>query len=111
VSHPTVIAMFRLAIAEATRSPEIARTLQAAGRDATLRTLTDLFASAQSERLVGVGSPAEMATQYLGLLWEDLLVSLLLGMTSAPREAEIKRRAAKATAALLALHPGPGARA
>ena len=109
VSHPTVIAMFRLAIAEAARSPEIARTLQAAGRDATLRTLTHLFASAQAERLVGVGNPPEMATQYLGLLWEDLLVSLLLGMTSAPRETEIKRRAARATAALLALHPQPGA--
>src|SRR4030095_8109826 len=33
VSHPTVIATFRLAIAEATRSPEIAQTLEGAGRN------------------------------------------------------------------------------
>ena len=104
VSHPTVMAMFRLGIAEATRSPEIAQTLQAAGRDAARGRLGDLFESAQSARLIGAGNPLEMATQYLGLLWEDLMVSLLLGLTAAPGETEIKRRAVKATAAFLGLH-------
>jgi hypothetical protein len=33
VSHPTVIATVRLAIGEATRSPEIAQALEAAGRN------------------------------------------------------------------------------
>lgn len=111
VSHPTVIAMFRLAIAEATRSPEIAQTLEAAGRDATRGRLTDLFRSAQSARLIDAGNPSEMATQYLGLLWEDLMVSLLLGLIAAPSDVEIKRRAAKATGAFLALHAKPGAEA
>jgi hypothetical protein len=45
-SHPTVIAMFRLAIAEATRSPDIAKTLDSAGRAATRGTLAELFANA-----------------------------------------------------------------
>ncbi len=111
VSHPTVMAMFRLAIAEAIRSPEIAQTLQAAGRDATRGKLTDLFRSAQSARLIGAGNRLEMATQYLGLLWEDLMVSLLLGLIAAPSDVEIKRRAAKATGAFLALHAKPGAEA
>src|ERR1700752_4655263 len=71
VSHPTVIATFRLAIAEATRSPEIAQALEAAGRNPSRDALTDLFASAQSARVIGAGNPSEMATQYLGLLWED----------------------------------------
>ena len=35
ISHPSVIAAFRLAIAEATRSPQIADALDTAGRDAT----------------------------------------------------------------------------
>ena len=103
VSHPTVIATFRLAIAEATRSPEIAQALEAAGRNPSRGTLSDLFASAQTTRLIGAGDPSEMATQYLGLLWEDLMVSLLLGLARTPKADEIKRRAAKATTAFLQL--------
>jgi len=104
VSHPIVIATFRLAIAEATRSPEIAQALEAAGRNPSRSTLTDLFASAQTARLIGAGDPSEMATQYLGFLWEDLMVSLLLGLARTPKADEIKRRAAKATTAFLQLH-------
>lgn len=107
VSHPTVIAMFRLAIAEATRSPEIAHTLKEVGRDATRGGLTNLFRSAQSARLIDIGDPSEMATQYLALLWEDLMVSLLLGLASRPKEDEIKRRVAKASTVFLQLHPKP----
>jgi AefR-like transcriptional repressor, C-terminal domain len=104
VSHPTVIATFRLAIGEATRSPEIAQALEAAGRNPSRDALTDLFASAQSARVIGAGDPSEMATQYLGLLWESLMVSLLLGVASTPKEDEIKRRAGRATSAFLQLH-------
>ena len=55
VSHPSVIATFRLAIAEATRSPEIAQALDIAGRDATRGALAELLASAQSTGLIGPG--------------------------------------------------------
>ncbi len=104
VSHPTVIATFRLAIGEATRSPEIAQALEAAGRNPSRDALTDLFASAQSARVIGAGDPSEMATEYLGLLWEGLMVSLLLGLVRTPKAEEIKRRAGKATTAFLQLH-------
>ena len=57
-SHPAVIATFRLAIAEATRSPEIAQALDTAGRDATRRALAELLASAQSTGLIGPGEPS-----------------------------------------------------
>ncbi len=50
ISHPSVIATFRLAIAEATRSPEIAQALDTAGRDATRGALAELLASAQAAR-------------------------------------------------------------
>ena len=104
VSHPGVIATFRIAIAEATRSPEIAQTLQSAGRSRSRSALADLFASAQSARLIGAGEPSGLATQYLGLLWEDLMVSLLLGLARTPKADEIRRRAGKATSAFLQLH-------
>src|ERR1700751_1519268 len=109
VSHPSVIATFRLAIAEAARSPEIAHALVAAARGAAGRALTELLANAQSTGLVGPGEPAEMAIQYLGLLWEDLMVGLLLRVAARPEPVEVERRAAKATAAFMQLHPEPAA--
>jgi hypothetical protein len=48
-----------------------------------------------------------MAMQYLGLLWEGLRVGLLLGVSPSPKPAEAARRAAKATAAFMQLHPDP----
>jgi len=107
VSHPAVIATFRLANTEATRSPEIAQALDVAGRDATRGALAELLANAQSNGLIGSGEPIEMATQYLGLLWEGLMVGLLLGVAATPKPAEAERRATKATAAFMQLHPDP----
>jgi AcrR family transcriptional regulator len=109
VSHPSVIATFRLAIGEATRSPEIAQTLDVAGRDAARGALAELLASAQSTGLIGPGEPAAMAAQYLGLVWEGLMVGLLLGVAATPEPAEAERRAVKATAAFMLLHPDPAA--
>jgi hypothetical protein len=68
---------FRLAIAGATRSPDIAQALDVAGREATRGALAELLANAQSSGLIGSGEPTEMAAQYLGLLWEGLMVGLL----------------------------------
>jgi AcrR family transcriptional regulator len=107
ISHPSVIATFRLAIAEATRSPEIAQALDSGGRDAARRALAELLARAQSTGFIGPGEPAEMAMQFLGLLWEGLMVGLLLGVAATPEPAEAERRAAKATAAFMQLHPDP----
>jgi len=108
-SDQDVIATFRLAIAEATRSPEIAEALDTAGRSATRAALAGLLATAQSAGLIGGGNPTEMAMQYLGLLWEGLMVGLLLGTAKRPGRAESERRATKATAAFLRLYPGPAA--
>jgi AcrR family transcriptional regulator len=110
VSHPSVIATFRLAIAEATRSPEIAQALDVAGRDATRGALAQLLMNAQSTGLIGPAEPAEMAWQYLGLLWEGLMVGLLLGVAATPEPAEARQRARKATAAFMQLHPDPAKR-
>src|SRR6516165_5437753 len=109
VTDPAVIATFRLAIAEATRSPEIAQALDVAGRGATREALAELLANAQSAGLLGSGEPNEMAWQYLGLLWEGLMVGLLLGVAATPEPAEAERRASKATAAFMRLHPDPTA--
>ncbi len=106
-SDPTVIAAFRLAIAEVTRSPEVAQTLDSAGRDGARRALAELIAGAQSRGLLGVGEPTEMAIQYFGLLWEGLMVGLLLGVAAMPGPTEAEQRASRATAAFMRLHTDP----
>ncbi len=106
VSDPTVIAVFRLAIAEAVQAPEVARALNSIGREASRAALRKLMVQAQASGLLK-GRPAELAAQFAGLLWGDLIVSLLLGVIERPNPREIAGRARAAAAAFLQLHPMP----
>jgi hypothetical protein len=51
--------------------------------------------------------PAELAEQFAGLLWRDLMVSLPLGVAERPNHREIAGRGRDAAAAFLQLHPLP----
>jgi AcrR family transcriptional regulator len=106
ISDPTVIAVFRLAIAEAIAAPEIAQTLDSIASETTRAALREIMTRAQSSRLLS-GQPAEMAERFAALLWGNLLVSLLLRVTAQPNPNEITRRARDATAAFLRLYPHP----
>jgi AcrR family transcriptional regulator len=106
VSDPAVIAVFRLAIAEAVQAPEVARALNSIGREASRAALRKIMAEAEASTLLR-GRPAELAEQFGGLLWRDLLVGLLLGVAERPTPPEIARRACDAAAAFLQLHPLP----
>ena len=103
VSDPDVIAVFRLAVAEVAQAPEVARTLDSIGRETTRVALRKIMSQAQESRLLE-GRPAELAEQFSGLLWRDLLVGLLLGVTERPGPREIAARARGATAAFLRIH-------
>ena len=106
VSDPTVVAVFRLAIAEAVRAPEVARTLNAIGVETGRAALREIMTRAQSAGLLS-GKPAEMAEHFSGLLWGNLMMSLLLGVADRPPPREITRRASAATAAFFQLYPQP----
>jgi AcrR family transcriptional regulator len=111
VSDPTVIAVFRLAIAEAARAPEVARALDSVGIDTSRTALREIMTKAKSSGLLG-GQPAQMAEHFFGLLWGNMMINLLLRVADRPSAGEIMRRAHDATAAFLKLHPqpdGPGA--
>jgi AcrR family transcriptional regulator len=104
VSDPVVMAVFRLAIAESQRAPEVAQTLETAR--ATVRSAVEgLVAQAQSAGLLGPGAVADMSNQFLGLLWRDLMVNLLLRIRETPRPTEIERRARSAAADFMRLNP------
>jgi hypothetical protein len=68
--------------------------------------LRKIMARAQASGLL-TGRPAELAGQFAGLLWRDLMVSLLLGVAKRPNPRAIAGRARDAAAAFLQLHPLP----
>jgi AcrR family transcriptional regulator len=102
-THPTVVSMHRLAIAEATRSPEVARALQLTARQANRAVLKKILVDARSAGLIG-GDPADMSERFMGLLWGDLLMNLLLRSVETPGAPELKRRAEYAAKALMLLN-------
>jgi len=106
ISDPTVIAVFRLAIGEAVQAPEVARALNSIGRETSRAALRKIMARAQASGLL-TGRPAELAEQFAGLLWGDLMVSLLLGVAERPNSREIVVHARDAATAFLQLHPLP----
>ena len=105
-SKPEVTAVFRLAVAEAERAPDLARRLDADGRQPTRAALVAFLARA-TERGLMAGEASMMATRFLTLLWGDLQMVLLLRLAEPLALAEIERRAESAVTAFLSLYPDP----
>jgi AcrR family transcriptional regulator len=105
-SDPVVVAVFRLAISEAVRAPEVAQTLDSVAYKTSRAGLREIITKARSSGLVG-GDPAEMTEQFAGLLWGDLMIRLLLQVAERPKPREIAQRARDATAVFLQLYPEP----
>jgi AcrR family transcriptional regulator len=103
VCQPEVTAMFRLAICEAERSPDVAETLNAS-RSVNRNALAGLLAQAQATGILGHGDPQQMMEEFFALLWGDLMVGRLLGVAASPNPAEINRRVHAATEAFLKLY-------
>jgi len=102
VCHPDALTVFRLAIAESDRAPEIARTLESNGREANHKALAELIRNAQSHGLINAGDPAVLTARYIAELWGDLLIRLLMRVREVPTEREMTARARTATEMLLA---------
>lgn len=107
VSHPGVIAVFRLAIMEAHRAPEVAATLESA-RQSVRDVVGQLAEQARASGLIDKRAPNDMGTRFLALLWEDLMVGILLRLREAPGAAEINRRAKRAAQDFLRLYAQQG---
>ena len=103
-SDPTVVAVFRLAIAEAVRAPEVGRMLDEIGMEAIRSGLRELMRRARAAKLVD-GDVADMSDQFAGLLWGNRMLGLLLATAERPSPREIVRRAEAASAAFLRAYP------
>ena len=104
VTDPDVLAVFRLGIAEAKRSPGIARSLSARGREPARAALLALIKSARTANLLADRDLDDMSHQFLALLAQDRMVWILLGVEKAPGMKEIERRADQAVKLFLELH-------
>ena len=106
VSDPDVVAVFRLAIAEAVQAPAVARTLDSVGRETSRAALRHIMSEARTAGLID-GRPADLAEQFVGLLWRDLMINLLLGVAARPTPRAMEARARDAAQAFLLLNPIP----
>jgi AcrR family transcriptional regulator len=104
LTSPYVVAVNRLAAAEAGRSPELGKLLDRRGRDSNRRALMALMAKAQAAGVLGTGDPGIPAGQFFYLLTSDLLLRLVIGVAKAPSAQEIRRRVDAAVDAVLRLH-------
>ena len=102
-TDPAVVTAFRLAIAEAVRTPEVAQALSAAGMEASRAALGNVMTRARANGLLA-GAVPEMVDHFTGLLWGNRMVSLLLGVAERPSPREAAQRAEAAAAALLRIH-------
>jgi AcrR family transcriptional regulator len=103
VSDPNAIAMFRLAIAEAERAPEIAHALDSIARAAGRASLLETVKGAVGRSLLA-GDPLEMVETFAALLFGNVLVTWLLHVAEPPGARDMKLRAQRATKAFLKLY-------
>jgi len=107
VGAPGAVAMIRLAVIEAEQSPEVASAIDGV-RASNNELLARIFEKAQAKGLVGPGTPESMASGYLGLLWRDLLLRLLLRTAELPGASALENRAREAARGVLAVHAAGG---
>lgn len=107
VFQPAPLALHRLALAEAERSPELARILDEGGRNANDQSLQAFLAEAQRHGLLPAVAPELMAGRFFALLWGDRLLRVLLRVVEVPTSIEIAARAEAATRDFLVLYPPP----
>jgi AcrR family transcriptional regulator len=104
ISDPTVVAVFRLAIAEAIQAPEVASILDACGREASRAALRKIMVAAENSGLLK-GRNEELAEEFFALLLGDLMMNLLLRVGQRPTAREMTLRARGAVDRFLLLHP------
>jgi AcrR family transcriptional regulator len=104
LTSPHVVAINRLAAAEAGLFSDLGKILDQRGREPNRRALIALMAKAQAARLLAAEDPDVIAGQFFALLTGDLLQRLMIGVIKPPTAKEIERRARIATEAVMRLH-------
>lgn len=101
LSDPDVIAVLRLAVGEAERSPEIARALDRYGRRSCEAALRALLEAARAAGAPLAAEVEPLVGRFMAALLDDLPMSLALGLRARPAADEIARRAGTAARTVL----------
>jgi len=99
-----VLTAFRFAIARSGDLPEVGRIIDRNGRRASHEALAKLIGHAVSRGLLKPSETKQMVRAYLGLLWSDLQVGLLLGVLKPPAEDQMKFLSEQAVREFLAIY-------
>jgi AcrR family transcriptional regulator len=102
LSAPDVVALYRLAVSEADRSPEVAQALDFHGRQAACGALRAVLQTARSANMLDSTEIDALANRFMSALLDDVLMSLALGVRKRPSEREIARRSLAAAETVLA---------
>ena len=104
ICHPVVVALFRIAISEAERDPELARVLDENGRGQQRPALIAFLETAHRNGLLAAETDVErMASQFLSLLFGDVLFRVILKVAEPPFAQECRDRARRAAETVLRL--------
>jgi AcrR family transcriptional regulator len=103
MSDPNAIAMFRLAIGEAERAPEIAQALESIARVASRASLRQVLTDDRTQLLLA-GDPLEMGEVFMALLLGNVMLTWLLGVGEPPKPRDLEARAQRAAKAFLRLY-------
>jgi AcrR family transcriptional regulator len=107
LTHPAVLAINRLAVAEAGARSDLGHILDKAGREPNRIALGSLIGRAQESGFMGKGDTDRISGQFFSLLFGDIPVRLMMGVIAPPDAKEIHRRAEAAVDAVLRLYPCP----
>ncbi len=99
-----VIGLYRLAVAEANRYPDLARSFWEKGPSSARAGLAAYFTDATAHGELAVDDPAEAAELFLGMLLDRGTLGLSLGVLAPPPKPEINRRVAAATRVFMAAY-------
>jgi AcrR family transcriptional regulator len=106
ITHPTVVEVHRLSVAESDRAPEISREVEEVRRQVRA-SVVEWLVRAQAAGQLQSGDPQDMAMEFQSLLMGDLLVRLMQRVAERPTARETRRIAARAAAAMVRLHALP----
>ena len=103
LSDPT-LTMNRIAIGEATASPELSRIMIEKGRNRVRPAIVDYLARCRDKGLLTFDDPDEAADSYIGLLQGDLRVRGLMGVLPDMDSAQLAARASRTAGLFMRLY-------
>jgi AcrR family transcriptional regulator len=102
--QPSSLALYRLIVAESARFPELGGALYAVGAGRLLAMLADYLAWETRNGRLSVSESELAAEQFVGMLTGRMQLRALLGVCTAPKEEELRRRAEHAVSCFLVLY-------